>query len=66
MKKYIAEVIGTFVLVLFGCGSAVVAGGSLGVFGIAMAFGLSIVAPFAGAVLAALAFRLITPKMKVV
>ncbi|MBT3318136.1 MAG: MIP family channel protein [Clostridia bacterium] len=44
MKKYFAELIGTFVLVLFGCGSAVVAGGSLGVFGIAMAFGLSIVA----------------------
>lgn len=44
MKKYFAEVIGTFVLVLFGCGSAVVAGTSLGVFGIAMAFGLSIVA----------------------
>jgi len=44
MKKYFAEVIGTFVLVLFGCGSAVVAFDSLGVFGVAMAFGLSIVA----------------------
>lgn len=44
MKKYFAESIGTFVLVLFGCGSAVVAGESLGVLGIAMAFGLSIVA----------------------
>lgn len=44
MKKYFAESLGTFVLVLFGCGSAVVAGGSLGVLGIAMAFGLSIVA----------------------
>ncbi|MBR3133165.1 MAG: MIP family channel protein [Clostridia bacterium] len=44
MKKYLCEFIGTAVLVLFGCGSAVIAGGSLGVFGIAMAFGLSIVA----------------------
>lgn len=44
MKKYLVEMIGTLVLVLFGCGSAVIAGESLGVFGIAMAFGLSIVA----------------------
>ena len=44
MKKYFAELLGTFVLVLFGCGSAVVAFDSLGVFGVAMAFGLSIVA----------------------
>ena len=44
MKKYICEGMGTMVLVLFGCGSAVIAGESLGVFGIAMAFGLSIVA----------------------
>ena len=44
MKKYLCEGIGTAVLVLFGCGSAVVAGGILGNLGIAMAFGLSIVA----------------------
>ena len=44
IKKYIAEAIGTMVLVLFGCGSAAVAGSALGTFGIAMAFGLSIVA----------------------
>ena len=44
MKRYVAEMIGTFVLVLFGCGSAVFAGDSLGVLGIAFAFGLSIVA----------------------
>jgi len=47
MKKYIAELIGTFVLTLFGCGSAALTGGidgALGVLGIAMAFGLSIVA----------------------
>ena len=44
IKKYVAEAIGTMVLVLFGCGSAAVAGSVLGTFGIAMAFGLSIVA----------------------
>ena len=44
MKKYIAELIGTMVLVLFGCGSAAIAGQFLGNLGIAMAFGLSIVA----------------------
>ncbi|MEG0785396.1 MAG: MIP family channel protein [Christensenella sp.] len=47
MKKYIAEFIGTFVLVLFGCGTAALSGGITGVtgiVGIALAFGLSIVA----------------------
>ena len=44
MKKYICEGIGTAVLVLFGCGSAAIAGGALGTLGIAMAFGLSIIA----------------------
>ena len=44
MKKYLCEFIGTAVLVLFGCGSAVIAGGTLGTLGIALAFGLSIVA----------------------
>ncbi|MFC4600861.1 aquaporin [Cohnella hongkongensis] len=44
LKKGLAEFIGTFVLVLFGCGSAATAGGNLGNLGIAMAFGLSIVA----------------------
>jgi len=43
-KKYAAEFIGTLVLVLFGCGSATTAGGELGYLGIALAFGLSIVA----------------------
>ena len=42
MKKYLCEFIGTAVLVLFGCGTAVVAGES--VLTIALAFGLSIVA----------------------
>ena len=44
MKKYICEFIGTAVLVLFGCGSAAIAGEYLGTLGIAFAFGLSIVA----------------------
>lgn len=47
MKKYVAEFIGTAVLTLFGCGSAAISGGidgTLGILGIAMAFGLSIVA----------------------
>lgn len=43
-KKYAAELIGTFVLVLFGCGSAATASGNLGILGIAFAFGLAIVA----------------------
>ncbi len=44
MKKYTAELLGTFVLTLFGCGSAAIAGATLGTLGIAFAFGLSIVA----------------------
>ena len=44
MKRYISELIGTMVLVLFGCGSASIAGSVLGNVGIALAFGLSIVA----------------------
>lgn len=44
MKKYVCEFIGTAVLVLFGCGSTAIAGDALGTLGIALAFGLSIVA----------------------
>lgn len=44
MKKLIAEFIGTFALVLFGCGAAVLAGAEIGQLGIALAFGLAIVA----------------------
>ncbi len=47
MKKYLCEFIGTAVLVLFGCGTAALTGGAvgyLGILGIALAFGLSIVA----------------------
>lgn len=43
-KKAIAEAIGTFILVFFGVGSAVLMGDKIGFHGIAMAFGLSIVA----------------------
>jgi len=43
MKKYLAELVGTFILVLFGCGAAVVAGDKIGIVGIAFAFGLALV-----------------------
>ncbi|OUO19553.1 aquaporin [Collinsella sp. An307] len=43
-KKVTAEAFGTFVLTFFGCGSAAIAGATLGNLGIAAAFGLSIVA----------------------
>jgi aquaporin Z len=42
MKKYVAELLGTFVLVFIGTGSAVVAGKNIGYLGIALAFGLSV------------------------
>lgn len=51
MKKYVAELIGTLVLVLMGCGSAVFAGNiagtvgdGVGTLGVAFAFGLAVVA----------------------
>ncbi len=44
MKKMIAESFGTFILVFFGCGSAVLMGEHIGMMGISLAFGLSIVA----------------------
>lgn len=43
-KKLIAEAMGTLFLVVFGCGSAVLMGDKIGMLGIAIAFGLSIVA----------------------
>jgi aquaporin Z len=43
MKKYFAELVGTFILVLFGCGTAVVAGDKVGVLGIAFAFGFALI-----------------------
>jgi aquaporin Z len=48
-KKYLAEGLGTFALVLFGCGAAVIAGISgvgpagIGLLGISLAFGLAVV-----------------------
>ncbi len=44
MTKYIAEVIGTFTLVFFGVGSAVLMGGEIGMLGISLAFGLAVMA----------------------
>src|SRR5580704_16269763 len=44
MNKYFAELIGTFVLVFGGVGSAVLAGSHIGFVGIAFAFGLSLLA----------------------
>lgn len=43
MKKYLAECLGTFILVLFGCGSAVLAGPEIGQLGISFAFGLALI-----------------------
>ena len=51
ITKYIAELVGTFCLVLFGCGAAVIAGANttdippsgIGLLGISLAFGISVV-----------------------
>jgi aquaporin Z len=43
MTKYFAELTGTFILVVFGVGTAVVAGDKVGIVGIALAFGLGLV-----------------------
>jgi aquaporin Z len=42
MKKYAAELIGTFVLVFGGVGSAVLAGAHIGFLGVSLAFGLTL------------------------
>ncbi|NVJ18939.1 aquaporin Z [Myxococcus sp. AM010] len=44
VRKYVAEFIGTFVLVLGGVGAAVLAGDHIGFQGVALAFGLSLLA----------------------
>ncbi len=44
MKAYLAELVGTFVLVMGGVGSAVLAGHHIGFAGVALAFGLSLLA----------------------
>ena len=43
MNKQVAEFIGTFTLVLLGCGSAVIAGADIGLTGISFAFGLALI-----------------------
>ena len=44
MKKFAAELIGTGILVFVGVGSAVIAGSKIGYLGIALAFGLALLA----------------------
>jgi aquaporin Z len=44
MNRYIAELVGTFVLVFASCGSAVLAGDKIGFLGVSLAFGLSLLA----------------------
>ena len=43
-SKYFAEMIGTLILVLVGAGSAVLAGNEIGVLGVALSFGLTLMA----------------------
>jgi aquaporin Z len=44
MKKYFAELIGTMILVLFGVGSAVLAGSYIGNVGVGLCFGVAVIA----------------------
>ena len=44
MNRYVAELVGTFVLVFASCGSAVLAGEEIGFLGVSLAFGLSLLA----------------------
>ena len=44
MRKYLAELVGTFVLVFGGVGSAVLAGDKIGPVGVALAFGFALLA----------------------
>ena len=44
MSKLVAEFVGTFALVLFGCGAVVLGGDHVGQLGIALAFGFAIIA----------------------
>jgi aquaporin Z len=43
-RRYLAELLGTMVLVLMGCGSAVIAGSYIGYLGISFAFGIAVIA----------------------
>lgn len=44
MRPYFAEFVGTFILVLCGCGSAVLAGDQIGYSGVALSFGFTLMA----------------------
>lgn len=44
MQKLMAEMLGTLFLVLVGCGTAVMAAGSVGMLGVALVFGLVVIA----------------------
>lgn len=43
-SKFMAEMLGTFLLVFGGCGTAIFAGASVGFLGVALAFGLTVLA----------------------
>jgi len=43
MKKYLAEAVGTFILVFFGCGSAVISGDHIYMLGVALTFGFALI-----------------------
>jgi aquaporin Z len=43
IKKYLAEMLGTMFLVLLACGSAVLAGPAIGIYGIGVCFGLVLI-----------------------
>ena len=44
MKKFIAEALGTFALVFFGCATIIYMAGEVGLLGVGMAFGLTVTA----------------------
>ncbi|CAO4842847.1 MAG: Aquaporin Z 2 [Holosporales bacterium] len=75
-RSYLSEFIGTFILVFLGCGSAIFTGTSIGILGVALTFGLTLMAlinaigPVSGchlnpAVTLCLSFRGILPKADV-
>lgn len=46
MRRYVSELLGTFILVLLGCGSMALGGENLGVLGVSLCFGLAVVAMY--------------------